>query len=167
MAKSYEIKRYKAWDFDDYFCLKPPVLLIVAISYLCRSFLVFAIAMLGSIKGNTENMSLLLQAGGHPGHLAITGVPALFVLIALFRRSPNGGRFARWIWKRGRIFLATSAVLEISAGLFLASQQGGETSLLTMTFLLLDLYILLYVLISKRVKDSFSDFPPTAAALEL
>src|SRR4051794_40181836 len=109
MAKSYDIKRYEAWAFDDYFCLKPPAVLTFAIIYLCRSFLLLAIYMLASVKGNTGDLGLLLQAGDHPSSLAITGVPAMLVLFALIRRSPNGGRTPRWLWKHGRIFLVVSA----------------------------------------------------------
>ena len=166
MAKSYDLKRYEAWAFDDYYCLKPPAVLTVAIIYLCRSFLLLAIYMLASVKGSTGDMGLLLQAGDHPSSLAITGVPALLVLFALMRRGPSGGRFPRWIWKHGRIFLACSALLEIGmAVLYLTTLTVGETPSLTVAFLFLDLYILGYVLFSRRVKDTFSDFPPTAAAL--
>jgi hypothetical protein len=167
MAKSYDFKRYEAWNFDDYFCLKPPAVLIGAIIYLCRSFVLLAIYMLGSVKGTTSNMGVLLQGGDHPSSLAITALPALMVLIALTRRSPNGGRIPRSIWKRGRALLATSALLEIGIGVFyLATLTVGETPSLAVAFLFVDVYILFYLLFSKRVKDTFSDFPPTAAALK-
>lgn len=166
MSKSYDIRRYEAWSFDDYFCLKPPAVLTAAIIYLCRSFLLLAIYMLGSIKGSTGDMGLLLQTGDHPSSLAITAVPAALVLFALIRRSPSGGRFPRSIWKRGRALLATSALLEIGMAVFyLTTLTAGETPSLAVAFLFLDVYILSYVLFSKRVKDTFSDFPPTAAAL--
>jgi hypothetical protein len=166
MAKRYDIKRYAAWNFDDYFCLKPPAVLVAVIIYLCRSFVMLTIYMLASVKGATGDMGVLLQGGDHPSSLAITALPALLVLIALIRRSPNGGRIPRSIWKRGRALLATSALLEIgTAVFFLSTLTAGETPSLAVAFLFLDVYILLYLLLSTRVKDTFSDFPPTLAAL--
>src|SRR5215470_3022055 len=126
MAKTYEIKRYPAWSFDDYYCLKPPAPLILSIIFLCRSFLLVGTVMLTSLKGTTSDLAGLLAGGAHPTSLAATGVPALLVLYALVRRTPRGSRFARWIWKHGRVFLASSAAMAITAsGLFLYSYGNG------------------------------------------
>jgi hypothetical protein len=72
---------------------------------------------------------------------------------------------ARWIWARGRIFLATAAVLDLGLSLIdLSTSTGGsggaiETRLLTAAF---DLYFLVYVLVAQRARASFAEFPAPA-----
>lgn len=165
MAKSYDIKRYSSWSFDDYYCLKPPAPLVLSIIFLCRSFLLVGTVMLTSLKGTTSDLASLLSGGDHPTSLAATGIPALLVLYALVRRTPRGGRFVRWIWRYGRVFLAASAAMAVTAsGLFLYSYSSGgarsEADVVAISLLILDLYILTYLLFAKRVRDTFSDFPP-------
>jgi hypothetical protein len=164
MAKSYDIRKYQSWSFDDHFCLKPPVVLIAAILYLCRSFLMIAFVLAGSVKGGaTDNATALLSGGGSvPMTLGVTAFPAVMVLFALFRRAPAAGAFIRWIWAHGRSLLALSAVMEIAAAvlfLYTASDVTHDFSALRFAMLIADVYIAVYVLVSKRVKDTFSDFP--------
>jgi hypothetical protein len=164
-TKTYDVRKYQAWCFDDYFCLKPPFVLTAAIIYLCRSFLLFGLVLATSARGQATGMEALLPAGDHPTSLAITALPALMVLFALFRRSPKAGVLARWAWKHGRVLLAASAVLEIAASVLMLGElpSAADFGSLRLAFLILDVYILVYVLASKRVRDSFSDFPPSPA----
>jgi hypothetical protein len=164
MAKSYDIRKYESWSFDDHFCLKPPVVLIAAILYLCRSFLMVVFVLAGSMKGGATGDTSALLSGGDavPMTFGVTAVPAILVLFALFRRAPAAGALIRWVWAHGRVLLAVSAVLEIAAGvlfLYTASDTAQDSGTLRVAMLIVDVYIAVYVLISKRVRDTFSDFP--------
>lgn len=164
MAKSYDLNKYNSWFYDDDFCLKPPVLLTAATVYLCRSFLIMLLIVAASVRGRTGGgMETFLPGGDHPMSVGLTAIPAMLVLYARMRRIPRAGNVVRWIWKHGRLLLASSAAMEIAASAFLLYTNVGQardSDMMRMAFLFLDVYILLYVLISKHVKDVFSDFPP-------
>jgi hypothetical protein len=160
MAKSYDLGKYDSWSFDDHFCLRPPFVLTAAIVYLCRSFLLVTLILAASTRGRDTGMEALLPGGDHPMSIGLTAIPAMLVLYARIRRSPKAGRLARWAWKQGRWLLASSAILEIVSGvLLLSSSDGAAHDSIRIAFLFLDFYILLYVLLSKHVRDVFSDFP--------
>jgi hypothetical protein len=163
MAKSYDFNKYASWSYDDDFCLKPPLLLTATVLYLCRSFLIMMLVLAASTRGRPTGMETFLPSGEHPMSIGLTAVPALLVLYARIRRTVAAGKFVRWLWKHGRVLLATSAAMEIGTAVLLLSisaSQPGDSDLLRVTFLILDVYILLYVLLSKHVRDVFSDFPP-------
>ena len=164
MAKSYDFNKYDSWYYDDDFCLKPPVLLTAAMVYLCRSFLIMMLILAATTRGRTSGgMEAFLPGGEHPMSIGLTAIPAMLVLYARVRRSHKAGDFVRRIWKRGRLLLGLSAALEIATGAFLLYSSVGEArdaDLLRVAFLMLDVYILLYMVFSKHVRDVFSDFPP-------
>jgi len=162
MSKRYDFRKYESWSYDDDFCLKPPFLLKASILYLCRSLLLFGLFVISSTRGQVTGIEKLIPGGEHAAALALSGIPALLVFYALLRRSPSGSGFARWVWQHGRTLLATSAVMEVCAALlFLYSGAAavGEFGAVRFALLLLDVYILAYVLMSVRVRDTFSDFP--------
>lgn len=163
MAKSYDLTKYSPWSFDEDYCLKPPFLLTAAMVYLCRSFLFMMLIVASATRGRSSGgMEEFLPSGDHPMSVGLTALPALFVLYARLRRSPKAGSVVRWIWKHGRLLMGLSAVLEIGAGILLLTGNSDESraaDLFRMSMLFIDIYILLYVSISRHVRDVFSDFP--------
>lgn len=163
MAKSYDLTKYNPWSFDEDFCLKPPFLLTAAMVYLCRSFLFMMLIVASVSRGRSSGgMEEFLPSGDHPMSIGLTALPALLVLYARVRRSAKAGNAVRWIWKHGRLLMGLSAVLEIGAGVLLLVSDSGESrtaDLFRMSMVFIDIYILLYVAISRHVKDVFSDFP--------
>lgn len=163
MAKSYDLNKYDSWLYDDDFCLKPPFVLTAAMAYLCRSFLIMALVLAATTRGKDTGMELFLPGGDHPMSIGLTAIPAMLVLYARVRRSPRAGNFVRRIWTHGRLLLGLSAVMEIATGVFLIYANAGEghdSDLIRVGLLIVDVYILLYVVVSKHVRDVFSDFPP-------
>jgi hypothetical protein len=67
----------------------------------------------------------------------------------------------RWIWARGQILLAVSAILDIALQAIAAIGQGeiNNLSLLSAAAAVVDLYFLVYVLAASRVRHVFSEFP--------
>jgi hypothetical protein len=163
MAKSYDLTKYHPWSFDDDFCLKPPFLLTAAMVYLCRSFLFMLLIITATTRGSSSGgLEGFLPSGDHPMSIGLTGLPALLVLYARVRRSSKAGNFVRWIWRNGRALLGLSAVLELGSGALLIYANSGQShdgDLFRFGLMILDTYILLYVSISRHVKDVFSDFP--------
>jgi hypothetical protein len=152
---------YPASHYDDQMCLKPPVLLWVAVLYLSRA-LTLPIAMaLGHFVGVDEKAITLFRGFWSADALVPSAIAAV-LLYALMRRVPTASPQVRWIWAHGRIVLAISAVLDIAL-LLIALIRGGEINDQSMWSLVAatgDLYFLLYILIARRVRQTFFEFPP-------
>lgn len=145
-------------DYDDYLCLKPPLLLWIGVLYLSRAISLPLLIGVSRMAGMKADMATAFQ-GAISASTLIPSMIALPVLYALLRRSPSGSAVVRWIWARGRLFIGLAAGLDFSlslVSLWSAPPEQGELTLLAALF---DLYFLLYVLVARRVRDAFADFP--------
>jgi hypothetical protein len=162
MSLSYDPERYRPSQFDDEMCLKPPSLLWLAVIYLARAVVLPIGIGIGHFAGVDEKAFGSLRSLWSTEAFVPTLV-ALPVLYALFRRSPRASRATRWIWHHGRALVALSAGLDVALQVFhLATPQLGDQPVVGLAAALIDLYILAYVLIARRVRDTFSDFPAQA-----
>jgi hypothetical protein len=155
LEKSYDPRKYDYGCYDQYFCLKPPLLLILAIVFLCRGFLMPFIVLLTSVKRAAGDTAALVSGSEHAVSM-LAAVPAVLVLYAMIRRVPEANRFARWAWKHARFLLTLSILFDVSLGIVTLHLHEQA---LTAVRLALDLYILIYIHSAKRVKDTLSDFP--------
>jgi hypothetical protein len=155
LEKSYDPRKYEYGSYDQFFCLKPPLLLILAIVFLCRGFLMPFIVLIASLKRTAGDTAALVSGSEHAVAM-LAAVPAVVVLYAMIRRSPAANRFARWAWKHGRLLLTLSILFDVSVGIVTLHLHE---SALTPVRLILDVYILFYIHTARRVKDTFSDFP--------
>jgi hypothetical protein len=157
-------RRYDPSNYDEHFCLKPPLLLWLALVYLSRAITLPLAVQISSLAGGSADTTALIR-GAFSAYSLLPSLIAAVVFVALIRRSPSGSRAARWIWARGRILLATSAILDL--GLSFVDPQSGhggasgaiEARVLTAAF---DLYFLVYILAAGRVRDAFAAFPAPA-----
>ncbi len=87
---------------------------------------------------------------------------ALPVLYALCRRSPAASSTVRWIWGSGRVLLGASLAVDIAlnARELIPFVEIDDQTLLPLISAATDAYFLIYVLAARRVRDTFSDFPP-------
>ena len=92
----------------------------------------------------------------------LPALPALPVLYALCRRSPSASRTVRWVWEHGRGLLGTSLAVDITlnARELIPFVGIDDRNLLPIASAVIDVYFLIYVLAARRVRDTFSDFPP-------
>lgn len=161
MSRTYGISSY-----DDNFCLKPPGLLWLAALYLSRAFLLLVIYVASSVS-RVSPEALATLRGTISIYAFVASLVAAPVLLALIHRAPSSPKLIRWIWAHGRAILSLAAILDCAASISTSGLIDGDAASLNLTSLLaalFDIYFLVYILATRRVRDAFADFPPAAAA---
>ena len=157
MSRTYSLSSY-----DDHFCLKPPALLWLAAVYLSRAMvLIFASDVASVARAGAGVVAMLRSAVSV--YALIPSLIAAPVLYALVSRAPSSRKLVRWIWARGRMILIVAAILDCAVSLAASGIAGGETADLNAGLLLaavFDVYFLVYIVATRRVRDVFADFPP-------
>ena len=162
--------KYHLTCYDDNFCLKPPILLWIALVFLSRGVILPLFVGVLSMTGLTADAKGILQ-----GLISLPSVPSSIigatVLLAALRRAPKASSVMRWIWRHGLVLLAIAAVGDAVTSLVTAPILRGATSdtaslgvwapVLAATY---DLYFLAYLLTVRRVRDTFAQFPLPMAA---
>jgi hypothetical protein len=161
MSKRLEIEKYGLHSYDDYLCLRPPLLLLVCLLFLCRGVVIFVgFGMAGVPTGLRD---LVRPETLYLGCLA--AAPAVLVFYALLARAPTAPAFVRWAWRHGRSLMSLSALFYIAAA---AAELGpdprrwlGSSSMVAKAITLAELGIVAYLFASPRVRQAFLDFPST------
>ena len=161
MSKRLEIEKYGLDSYDDFFCLRPPRLLIACLIFLCRGFVIFV--LVAASRGAPGRFDDLANADTVNIGSSLAAVPAALVLYALGSRVPSAPAFVRWIWIRGRALVSLSAVAYIFSTLARLGSDprawASDTSLVANAMVLGELGIIAYVSLSSRVQQAFRDFP--------
>ena len=160
MPRPYASNAYPESYYDDHFCLKPPLMLWLAGIYLSRTITLPVLMGIGAFAKVNQNALAVF----HQFWSLETLLPSLIacsVLIALVRRAPQASKPLRWIWAHGKNLLALSAGLDTAISFVLAIRQGGvdQQVLVWLFAAAIDAYFLLYILLARRVRDTFADFP--------
>jgi Protein of unknown function (DUF2919) len=156
---------YAPSNYDEDFCLKPPLLLWLVVAYLSRAVLLPVAVGIAHVAGVNAAVATVLRGLWSVEQL-LPSLIVLPVLYSLLRRVSTAPDAVRWVWHRGRYFLAVAAVVDAVLP-FLAqgrSEDVGDALPLWAAAAAIDVYCLLYVLAAKRVRDTFASFPPAAAA---
>lgn len=152
---------YAPSNYDDDMCLKPPLLLWIAVLFLSRAIMLPIVIGIGHIAGVSADAMTLLRGFWSRDEL-LPGLLALPVLYLFCRRDPSASKFVRRIWSRGRILLAASAGLDMALP-FVAQlwhREMNDQMLPSLCAAGMDAYFLVYILAARRVRDTFLDFPP-------
>src|SRR5580658_8110002 len=128
MRHSYPSLPYPASYYDDQMCLKPPLLLWVAVLYLTRAITLPVAMAIGHFAGVDSRAISSFHAFWSIDSLLPSLVAGL-VLYALCRRVPTASRVVRWIWARGRVLLAVAAVLDMALIMIALIRQGEVSDL--------------------------------------
>src|SRR5208337_417447 len=165
MRHSYSPDAYGPSNYDDYLCLKPPLLLWVAVLYLSRAITLPVAMGIASFAGVNADAIALLRRLWSVEALAPSLIAAV-ILYALCRRIPTASGLLRWIWARGRVFLVVSAGIDLILSLSspIRLREINDEVLLSLLSAAVDLYFLLYIFAARRVRDTFSEFPPPESA---
>ena len=156
---------YAASAYDDDMCLKPSLLLWLALLWLSRAITLPIMIGVGHIAGvNADALSLLRDYWS--ADQLIPAALAFPVFVACCRRVPAASGTIRWIWARGRHLLLLSAgvdmvlplviqLREVHLGHWEVSEQFSNAVTTAV-----GLYFFAYILLARRARDTFLDFPP-------
>ena len=158
--------RYEFDDFDARGALKPSLTLLLAMLFLSRHVVIVILAGISTLilKRRGIDTGGIIELLSSPEFLLVS-LPSVLLLIALMRRIPTASKSVRWIWCHGLWLLLIGAGMDITGmahGLIVLTPQGaGATGALYIIGVVLDVFIVLYLFRSRRVADTFSDFPST------
>lgn len=147
-------------DIDDHGCLKPGFAMHLAAFLLARQLFYYPLSLLASRRGRGSSganidMSFIQV---YSVWEFIACVPAVVVLVVLFKRKPEAGDRVRLLWSKARLLLIAAASLQLAALLPQLIQHGPGSTFFVVN-LLLGIYLLIYVSTSKRIADAVSQFP--------
>ena len=150
--------------YDNYFSLKPSRTLWLAVWFLSRTITLPLIMGAAHVAGvNDEALRLMRELWSFDVSM-IPAVPAAAVLYLFIRRVPTASRAVRWAWSRGKVLLLISAMLDVAANFARLPRDGvfNDLSVISCMSIAIDLVIIGYGMMSRRVRDTFADFPMTA-----
>ena len=154
---------YSPDDFTQDGVLKVSPLLWLIIIYLSRHLLIVLIGKLSQWVGSGQGIdsSGLAALYSNPEFM-VASMPAVMVLMIHFRRTSSAKPIFRTLWRKGRWLLGFAAGLDL---LILASHWSFG-SIVANEFQIaaafIDVYIVMYLIRSKRTRDTFEDFPLSA-----
>lgn len=151
--------KYDLNDYDSHFALRPSWLLIASMLFLCRGWLLLLMIGVSNVAGVSVELDDLVPTD-HVWEGLIAGVPSMLTLYAWLVRVPTAKAFVRAIWRNGRKLLTLSALLHIA--LVFAAEWPSTRWLLepvAAAIFLGDLWVIAFVWLSRRVTDTFLDFP--------
>ncbi len=160
-------QKYSFQDINEYNVIKVSSSLALSTIYLLKYFiLLIALPILLKFPGMDEAGKAVLPyieqfAKNHINLLLLfSSIPALFVFVAMFKRVPSTlSPFLRKVWQQGRNILLVSVVIDlVLLGIFLLTGFKKLNEVLILIFYL-DILVAWYLFKSKRVKDTFAEFP--------
>jgi len=152
---------YPESAYDEYLCIKPPILMWIIIAFLFRPFII----LIASITNKADRIGLLntIYPDRSAAFLgAVASIPAIFLLIAWFRKQPGANILIRRFWHHGKALLISSLSLNLLILLWHeiesvnSIQNIGPITMVQFAFCVFSIY---YLLRSQRLTDAFSDFP--------
>jgi hypothetical protein len=111
-----------------------------------------------------ENVKLLKEAV-YPDDFSffiaiLASLPVIPIIIAFSKRKPGASDLIKVFWRNGRYFLIASAVLNvITIFVPLLIHSYAHVNMIGWIKLGIDIVIIIFLITSQRVKDTFADFP--------
>jgi hypothetical protein len=153
---------YDPSSYDANFCLKAPWLLWLAALYLSRAFVLIIASDVARLARDGADVATMLS-GAASVYALVPSLVATPLLYALIFRAPTSAKPVRWIWAHGRTILIVAAILDCAASVAASGLIGGDVadpSAGLLVAAVFDVYFLVYVFATRRVRDVFADFPP-------
>lgn len=155
-------KKYEFTDYDENLCLRVSPALWIAMLFLFRAYLIALLSVV-NFKDSLALINMFYSNNWQVSLGALAGTPVFVVLFSWKARKPGASARTQWFWRNGRGFLLASAVLNILAvfvPLLIGASRGLDVYGLAQVALCVGIIVFLFV--SKRVSDTFSEFPEAA-----
>jgi Protein of unknown function (DUF2919) len=140
--------------------LRVPGPLWLGFAVLARYWLLMLVIIVSS--GQSQLSTLLLGNDGVPWAWLALQLPIVLLMVAGAHRVPTGGRWARVLWRNGRIIVTLTALLNLAWTarlLWLSDDWALWPELLLASFVLMDLATALTVWRNRFFAQLFSEFP--------
>ncbi len=147
-------------DLDEYGCLRISSGLWLIIVYLCRHVVLLLLGATSSLATFTYG-----QTGASYGVLysdpwfLLASAPALPVLAAGLRRVPSAPEVIRVIWRAGGFLLMLAAALDLAILAILVVTTNVRIEVIHISQATLSAICLFLLVRSRRIKDTFAEFP--------
>lgn len=157
---------YAFSDYDKYVALKMDFNLWLVIAYFLRPVIVKAAGFRlrgGSMPG-VGTLKDMLYPDDFSFFIALAAtIPTLLVLFAYAKRKPGASAFIRRVWGKGPVLLMATAALNMAIVVLpLAMGSIHHLGVYGWGQMVVAVLIFWYLLASKRVRDTFADFPVEA-----
>lgn len=164
MAKSV---KYSIEDYNEYDILKISFNLSLVAAYLLKYFyIMILLPIFSKVPGLSESVTLIMPFVNkfveEPMNLIflVSSLPVVLVTAAMFRRVPQTeSPLLRWAWKRGKILLLSSAIIDIILMLLYLLLGIRHLNEMYILFLYLDGMCIVYLWKSRYAIDAFAQFP--------
>lgn len=158
MPRTVAPQLYADSAYDQYLCLKPSPLLWLAALFISREVTLPLLMGISQVAGvNADALAMVRKFWNFNASLLPALLGAL-LLFTFFRRTPQAPRQVRWVWHHGVQLLFTAAAADFLLALFAVWNEGVSAQ--SAVAIPVDLLLLGYVFCSRRVRDTFADFPP-------
>jgi Protein of unknown function (DUF2919) len=147
-------------DVNDHGVLRVPGPLWLGFAVLARYWLLMLVIVVSS--GQSQLSTLLLGHDGVPLAWLALQLPIVLLMVAGAHRVPTGGRWARVLWRNGRVIVTLTALLNLAWTarlLWLSDDWGLWPETLLASFVLIDLATALAVWRDRFFAQLFSEFP--------
>ena len=155
---SNEKFKYDFMKYNQYFVLRPNIWLILILFFLCKD--IFLMLGVGATafkgKGQADVSALIVLVNPI---FFLSDLPALAVAYVASARGPNAGPILRLIWKYGRQLVLLSASTYILLLVYKMKWDIFSMNWLEWLFITTNIFIIVYVVSSKFIKDVFNEFP--------
>jgi len=155
---------YTPDDYDQNMCLKPSFGMALTLFIGIRHIVMALVPIILEMRNSDSNMSFISDLASP---IFIAGdLSALAVIIAWSRRMPNASKIWERIWRKGKLLLLVSFLIQAIAFTYLSVipeisnlSSGKRLSLFPFYYLFLTLIFIYYISASQRIKDVFADWP--------
>ena len=155
---SDDAPRYPYYRYDFRGTLRLRFLDWAWLGFLARHVLFVVVLAVSSTKGQEGSVGKVFGALVEPWFL-IADVPAILLLTVAANRVPKAGWGARFVWRRGRWFVALSVALYAGLLSWLAAEDATTLDGLAWASLAASVAIALYAWFGRTPKDLFASFP--------
>jgi len=162
-------KIYNFSDYDKYLSLKINFELWLIIAYFLRPVIlkISTIQMgRGTKSASVSGLKDLVYPNDFGFFLAfLTIIPVVLVIFAYMKRKPDAPDYIRTLWRNcGKLLLLAAALNVVVVFVPFLLDLAYRINLLGWGQLAIAAYIIFYLMTSRRVRDTFADFPADTEA---